>query len=473
VLISTSSIIHTAFAQSTDFVVLPYLQIGNNPTIGSTATEELCWITKDSGAWAVEINSITEKDNWLHAETVKSKPISCLPNEHLSLSSCKLTGLKPGLKFRYRILKDNNVVFSASSVSRKSADQSCRIAIFGDTGAATTAEKKISFQCYSAKPDLIIIPGDIVYSFGRFSEYLEKFFPTFNTDYLSQDQGAPLLRSVISVGILGNHDIALSRNSYADLYTYADALAYFFLWSEPLNGPFHRLTDNNIPLLKGSSTAKSDFLKAAGKRYPSMANYSFDYGNTHWTVLDANFYMDWTNPELRKWVADDLANSNAKWKFVSFHQPGFSCDKEHNKEQRMRLLSDVFEKGHVDIVFSGHAHLYQRTYPMYFKPNNSATVSTTKTEGTIPGAYTIDHNYDGKSNTKPNGVVYIISGAGGAPLYGRVNEPHDEFIKDFPFVAKVEDTTHSLTLLDTSENQLTCTQMSENGNVIDQFKITK
>ena len=37
--------------------------------------------------------------------------------------------------------------------------------------------------------------------------------------------------------------------------------------------------------------------------FPRMANFSFDFGNGHWTVLDANPYVDWTNRELQAWVA--------------------------------------------------------------------------------------------------------------------------------------------------------------------------
>ena len=30
-----------------------------------------------------------------------------------------------------------------------------------------------------------------------------------------------------------------------------------------------------------------------------MANFSFDYANAHWIVLDSNPYVDWTEPSLR------------------------------------------------------------------------------------------------------------------------------------------------------------------------------
>ena len=56
-----------------------------------------------------------------------------------------------------------------------------------------------------------------------------------------------------------------------------------------------------------------------------MANFSFDYGNAHWVVLDSNPYADWTDSALREWVERDLARAKgATWKFVAFHHPGFN-----------------------------------------------------------------------------------------------------------------------------------------------------
>ena len=35
----------------------------------------------------------------------------------------------------------------------------------------------------------------------------------------------------------------------------------------------------------------------------------------------------------------------------------------------MRILAPTFEAGKVDLVFNGHVHNYQRTYPMTFVPS--------------------------------------------------------------------------------------------------------
>ena len=72
---------------------------------------------------------------------------------------------------------------------------------------------------------------------------------------------------------------------------------------------------------------KKAFKDAAGNRYPRMSNFSFDYGNAHWTVLDADTYVDWTDIELKNWVIKDLADSkNAAWHFVFVFSPMDMCN---------------------------------------------------------------------------------------------------------------------------------------------------
>lgn len=461
------------------FVVLPYIQLGNNTKLGKTESLDVMWMSQDNGAkWSVEVASPQSGER--EAEKPKVFAVKLRSVDHRELKplfvlSSSITGLKPGFKFQYRVLCNGKQAFVATAQTRKLADQPFRFAVFGDIAAGTDAQKAIAFQCYKAKPDLVVIPGDIVYPFGRLSEYLEKFFPVYNSSYLSSGQGVPLLRSTLWVAAAGNHDIGLTgRNVTGDLNMFPDAFAYFLVWSQPLNGPLRSVSSQNIPTLKGSAQAKLTFMKAAGERYPRMANFSFDYGNSHWIVLDANFYMDWTDPQLRQWVEEDLLQAkHCRWKFVCFHQPGFSCDRVHSKEQRMRLLSDIFEKTGVDVVFCGHAHDYQRSHPLYFKVNRKDGRPVTNPDGTVNGDFSFDCNFDGQRNTIPRGVLYIVTGAGGAALRPRIPEDRQQFGKDFPWVKKFNNNTHSLTLCDVTDNMLKVSQVSKDGVVLDQFRITK
>jgi 3',5'-cyclic AMP phosphodiesterase CpdA len=376
----------------------------------------------------------------------------------------RLTNLVPGEEFRYRVLKDSKPVFDASAHARKSARQAYRFALFGDCGQGTPAENAIAYQAYLAKPDFIFIPGDIVYGAGRISEYRTRFFPSYNTDEPSAANGAPLLRSLAFIAAPGNHDTAL--NNYQ---RFPDALAYFLYWDQPLNGPIAPSGATKAAhVLTGSAAAQPMFLEGATPRYPRMANFSFDYGNSHWTVLDANTYMDWNNPSLREWLTKDLASAqSATWRFVAFHQPGFNSSKEHFSEQQMRPLSPIFEANHVDVVFAGHVHNYQRSFPLMFRPDGSPSGP----KGEVAGEWALDKAFGDGASAKPKGVIYIVSGAGGAELYNPEQQGDPASWQTFTnkFIAQV----HSLSVVDVEGSVFRMKQISDTGDVVDSFRIAK
>ena len=210
---------------------------------------------------------------------------------------------------------------------------------------------------------MVLLTGNLVSDQGRISEYRQNFFPVYNADQADPAVGAPLTRSTLFVGVPGSQDVARG-----DFDKTPDGMAYYYYWSQPLNGPVESPAPGKTLTLAGSpSAAQKAFLDAAQASYPRMANFSFDYGNAHWMILDSNSYVDWTNPDLRAWVTNDLANAQtATWRFVAFHHPGFSSGREGLGGQQMRLLSDIFEQNHVDVVFSGHVNSYQRAYPLTF-----------------------------------------------------------------------------------------------------------
>jgi hypothetical protein len=197
-------------------------------------------------------------------------------------------------------------------------------------------------------------------------------------------------------------------------------------------------------------------------------------------VLDSNPYVDWTNKELNDWVANDLASASAKnatWRFVTFHHPGFNSANEHYEQQHMRLLSPILETGNVDIVFSGHLHNYQRSLPLRFVPMKKGTLLVGGKEGktirgrVVNGRWTLDKAFDGKTNTTPKGVIYLITGAGGKSLYNI--EQHDDPDSWQKFTDKFVSNVHSLTVADISGKTLTIRQVAADGRELDRFKITK
>ena len=312
-----------------------------------------------------------------------------------------------------------------------------------------------------------MITGDIVYSRGRISEYSERFFPVYNADTASPTHGAPILRTTLSVAAAGNHDIVAR-----DFDAIPDAMAYFLAWSQPLNGPLSTVGAPNTPGLEGSPVRIKAFLDAAGLTFPRMCNFSFDNGDVHWTVLDSNPHVDWSDPALRAWVERDLASArNKAWRLVVVHQPGFNSAAAHFHEQQMRLLADVFERGGVSIVFGGHVHNYQRSKPIIFTLKPQPDGKGQGADGHVDGTWLVDANFDGASKTEPHGVIYVITGAGGATLHDTTRGSKPEKWLDFTqrFISNI----HSFTLLDINPTKLHLTQIDDNGKEVDSMVVTR
>ena len=467
-LVPVALLLSQSASADSPFLEKPYLQLGDAPKLSNPESLMLLWHSApDLTGWAVEVR--TSKDSaWraMSEPTAQSVNAPGIP-PHM-VYHARLMGLVPGEQFQYRVLRSGDPVFISTGRARKSAEQPYRVVLFGDCAQGTPASRAIAYQASLANPDFIFIPGDIIYDSGRISEYRQKFFPVYNADTPSADIGAPLLRSTLFIAAPGNHDIALTN-----FQRYADALAYFLYWDQPLNG-FVPSADSHaaVHTLTGNLEAQPAFLAASAPRYPLMANFSFDYGNAHWTVLDSNPYMEWSNPELRDWVAKDLAAArNATWRFVAFHHPGFNSATEHTNDQWMRVLSPVFEAGNVDVVFQGHVHNYQRTYPLTFVPKLQENGAVVGPRGEVAGEWKLDHAFKNGLGAKPQGVIYITSGAGGAGLYSVAMQADPSQWKEFTY--KFFSEQHSLSVIDVNGKTFRLRQISDTGNEVDSFQIEK
>ncbi len=182
---------------STPFLEKPYLQLGDAPNLFASESLVLMWHTTNARSdWKVELR--TSKDSaWRaagqpQAQLVsapageaavagkdgakKDGPASAAIEAHL-VYRARLAGLPPGEEFRYRVLQGGKPVFEAPARARKSAGQPFRFVLFGDCGQGTPSENAVAYQAYLAKPDFLFIPGDIVYSSGRISEFATNSIP--------------------------------------------------------------------------------------------------------------------------------------------------------------------------------------------------------------------------------------------------------------------------------------------------------
>ena len=89
--------------------------------------------------------------------------------------------------------------------------------------------------------------------------------------------------------------------------------------------------------------------------------YTFKKGNVRFFALDSN-YMD---AKQLAWLEKELQNSGSNdWKICFFHHPLYSSGKTHGSSIELRsLIEPLFIKYGVDVVFSGHDHIYERVKP--------------------------------------------------------------------------------------------------------------
>ncbi len=456
--LSTSSFQVKALA-SLNFLVKPYLQLGNHPNILALESYDLIFVS-DAINPKLKIYLKQANLNWQEQKKITVKQIGNFAKAEFYEYLCKLENVKPNLEFDYKIVENETVIFQAQAKSRSTGNT--KFAVFGDLGYGSPGQKELAYNLFKRNVDFVLMPGDIVYRRGLVHEYLEKFFPVYNCDNPSIFSGAPLLRSIMFFPALGNHDMALTGADYkTDLSIHKDALGYFYFFDEPLNGV--SLKHNPWLSVACSNKMKKQILNSTFDRFPAMANYSFDWGYAHILVLDANPYQDWKDPVLRQFVETDLLKAKAcKWKFVCYHQPAFSSDPFHHQENHMRSLSDIFQKYGVDLVFTGHAHCYQRSYPLNFNTNN---VENTNKQP----SFILDKIYDGKKQTKPKGVIYLVTGSGGAPLYNpKVFKDNQE---EFTNIYLGND--YSFTLVEETANSLKIKQVTASDQIIDEFIISK
>lgn len=123
--------------------------------------------------------------------------------------------------------------------------------------------------------------------------------------------------------------------------------------------------------------------------------YSFNWGTAHFSIINSDIGNAGATPyakeafwaEQTRWLEQDLEkNKNADFRFVAAHHPPFTAvERRQGDNPEMTALVPMLEKYKVTAGFFGHDHNYQH----YLK----------------------------------NGIHYVITGGGGAPLYDVAKPP--------------------------------------------------
>lgn len=225
-------------------------------------------------------------------------------------------GLEPGTHYVFRVGDGHGNYSSNGSLQTAAATgERTKFIFLADSQASNEAGFKlwgdILKKAMTDHPDteFVVQGGDLVEDGFKENEW---------NMWFNAAQG--ILMQTTVVPVVGNHEVTGTRKT-------EDYLAHF---NHPQNG---------IDSLKGS-------------------NFSFDYKNAHFVVLNSEYDFE----QQKEWMRKDLAATDKKWKIVAFHRGPFGSmyDSEHIRN----TWTPIFDEFQVDLVMNGHDHVYVRTYPM-------------------------------------------------------------------------------------------------------------
>ena len=251
-------------------------------------------------------------------------------------------------------------------------DGSLRFAVIGDTGTGTAQQHDLGTMMAKYRAafpfEFVLMMGDNMYGGEKPKDFEKKF---------SEPYKQLLTDKVKFFASLGNHDQALQVNY--------------------------------------------EHFNMNGKEY-----YRFKKGDVAFYALNSN-YMDKKQVE---WLESELAKDTSEWKVCFFHHPPYSSAKKHGSDSQLReVVEPIFLKYGVNVVLTGHDHVYERIKPQ-------------------------------------KGIYYFVSGAGGKLRSGDIKESS-------PLTAKSYDGDMHFMLFEVTGDEMHFQAISRSGETIDSGVITR
>lgn len=285
------------------------------------------------------------------AEKFKMEDRDLMNDRYINRFTAQLKNLKPGTTYEYQILPQTNWN-EKYTFSTPAPDSSFSFVWTGDTHHSPTITKLFNLA-EASHPDAAFysIAGDLVSEGLHRDQWDDLFY--FTKDVICRK---PLM------AVIGNHDTrqGLGAWMYGELFSY------------PKNAPVGVQPEHT---------------------------YSFRYKNTLFLMIESTASID----SQKVWIEDQLAKTDATWKFAMFHFAPYNWEEPYPDIQAAWV--PIFDKYHVDMVMNGHIHYYMRTKPMRggkvvgsYKEGTAYVESIgipTKPEKRPEEPYTVVRNFNG------------------------------------------------------------------------------
>ena len=253
----------------------------------------------------------------------------------------QLSELLPGRRYFYSVMGSAENKDGDGKVLRVSVDafttppltgpaSPARVWVLGDPGTKGTTQLAVrdAYTKFAGdrRANLVLLLGDNAYPDGTDADYQKAIFEVY----------PEVLRTTPFWSTLGNHD-GHSANSITQSGPYYDIFTF------PTRA------------------------QAGGVPSGTEAYYSFDYANIHFVCLDSHDTDRSPDGAMAQWLKADLAATAREWIVAFFHHPTYTKG-THDSDREGRLVDmrqnflPILEAGGVDLILTGHSHVYERSY---------------------------------------------------------------------------------------------------------------
>ncbi len=334
----------------------------------------------------------------------------------------KFEGLKPGVKYAYRVGDGTNFSEWFHFKTAAATNEPFSFIYFGDAqNNIRSMWSRVIREAYSDAPKaaFLLHAGDLINSAEADAEWGEWF-----------GAGAWVNAMMPNVAIPGNHEMAKAENGGKQLSHHWQPQFEF-----PMNGP-------------------------AGLEESCFA---IEYHNMLIIGMNSN-----EQQELQaKWLEKVLAANKLEWVVCTFHHPIFSTGKDRDNAELRALWKPILDKYKVDLVLQGHDHTYGRTglsVPATLKKEDAVAVGAAANAGGSSVPPTLGNVATGVQKVDvTTGTVYVVS-VSGPKMYN---------LQRSPFMKRVAEDTQLYQIISIDGPKLHYEARTAVGQLYDAFELHK
>lgn len=271
-----------------------------------------------------------------------------------SLHTILVKGLQPGTRYPFTVRAHGVPKYGAlTTAPADGTGEPFRFLVYGDNRTDDAAHAAVVRAMVASASSFLVNTGDMVEHGGTASHW-QTFF----------DIEAPLTRERPLFAVVGNHELVDGAG--------ADYVRYFGPAELPKAAVAPSPAITGVPLHDGGIVPLS----------LDQLSGTFRWSNARFFLI--NGMVSYTTGPTRAWLDQVLADADAEpglvWRVVVIHH-GLRSSGPHGDNRLLQEanIAEVLRAHKVDLVLSGHDHIYERGFA--------------------------------------DGLPYIVSGGGGAPVY--------------------------------------------------------